>query len=169
MKPNYFLISRVFFLVLFCFLTVSPTVASEYDKIITESYVKNEFVFQDAERFKYSKCRKNSYPTCKYVWGVESKKDTTRVKMGLPPDGNSLTIVYAQAKQEKNFSRVVGSYSDAVDIDGLGVKAIWSDKRRQLSMITKSHLIIHIRLEVKGVINLKDKAMNVALHILSQV
>jgi hypothetical protein len=169
MKLSYILKYRVFFPVLFCFLTISPIVAAEYDKIITESYVKNEFNFQDGELFKYSKCGNNSYPTCKYIWGVESKRDAKRAQMGIPPEGNQLSVIYAQAKQEKDFSRVLSSYTDAVEIDGLGVKAVWSDKRQQLSMITKFNLIVHIHMEIKGMSNPKDKAMSVAQHILNQL
>ncbi len=169
MKLSYMLKYRFFLPVLFCFLTASPIVAAEYEKIITESYVKNEFVFQDGEQFKYSKCEKKSYPTCKYIWGIESKKDAKRAQMGLPPKGNQLTVVYAQAKRQKDFSRVLSSYTDAADIDGLGVKAVWSDKRQQLSMITRSNLIVHIHMEIKGMSKPKDKAMSVAQHILTQV
>jgi hypothetical protein len=169
MKLSYILKYRVFLPVLFCVLTASPIAAAEYGKIITESYVKSEFNFQEGELFKYSKCGKNSYPTCKYIWGVESKRDAKRAQLGIPPEGNQLSVIYAQAKQEKDFSRVLSSYTDAVDIDGLGVKAVWSDKRQQLSMITKSNLIVHIHLDIKGMSNPKDKAMSVAQHILNQL
>ena len=169
MKLSHILTCRVFFPVLFCSLTVSPIVAAEYEKFITESYVENEFTFQDGELFKYSKCEKKSYPTCKYIWGVESKRDAKRAELGIPPEGNQLSVIYAQARQEKDFSRVLSSYTDAVDIDGLAVKAVWSDKRKQFSMITKSNLIVHIHLEIKGMNNPKDKAMSVAQHILSQL
>lgn len=169
MKLSYIFQYRVFLPVLLCVLTASPIAAAGYEKIITESYVKNEFIFQDGELFKYSKCGKNSYPTCKYIWGVESKRDAKRAQLGIPPEGNQLSVIYAQAKQEKDFSRVLGSYTDAVDIDGLGVKAVWSDKRQQLSMITKSNLIVHIHMEIKGMSNPKDKAMSVAQYILTKV
>jgi hypothetical protein len=169
MKPSYLLKYKIIFPVLFCFLTASPTIAVEYEKIITESYVKNEFNFQDGELFKYSKCENKSNLSCKYIWGIKSKKDAKRVQMGLPPDGNQLSVIYAKAKQEKDFSRVLSSYTDAVDIDGLGVKAVWSDKRQQLSMITKSNLIVHIHTKVKGMSNTKNKAVSVAQHILNQL
>jgi len=170
MKLSYILKYRVFFPILFCFLTASPIIAAEHEEIITESYVKNEFNFQDGELFKYSKCENKSYLTCKYIWGVESQKDAKRVQMGLPPEGNQLSVIYSRAKQKKDFSRVLSSYTDAVDIDGLGVKAVWSDKRQQLSMITKSNLIVHIHIEIKGMSsNHKDKAMSVAQHILTQI
>lgn len=169
MNLSYILKCGIFFPVLFCFLTASTIVAAEYEKIITESYVKNEFNFQDGELFKYSKCEKKSYLTCKYIWGVESKKDAKRTQMGLPPEGNLLSVVYAKAKKESDFSRVLSSYTDATDIDGLGVKAVWSDKRQQLSMITESNLIVHVHMEIKGMSNPKDKAMSVAQHILTKV
>lgn len=169
MKLSYLLKYRVIFPVLLCLLTAGPTVAAKYEKIITENYVKNEFNFQDGELFKYSKCEKKSYLSCKYIWGVESKKDAKRIEMGLPPQGNQLSVIYVKAKQEKDFSRVLSSYTDAVDIDGLGIRAVWSEKRQQLSMITKSNLIVHVRVEIKGMSKTKDKVMSVAQHILTQV
>jgi len=169
MKINEILIYRVILPVIFCFLTASPIIALEYEAIITESYIKNEFNFQDGELLKYSKCEDKSNLSCKYVWGVESKKDAKRAQMGLAPAGNQLSIIYVKAQQEKDFERVLHVYTDAVDIDDLGVKAVWSDKRTQLSMITKSNLIVHIHMEIKGMSNTKDKAMNVAHHILNQM
>jgi len=168
-KLSYILKYRVIFPVMFCFLTASSIVAAEYEKIITESYVKNEFNFQDGELFKYSKCENKSNLSCKYIWGVESKKDAKRAQMGLPPDGNLLAVIYVKAKQEKDYSRILATYTDASDIDDLGVKAVWSDKRKQLSMITKSNLIVHIHMEIKGMRSTKNKAMSVAQHILNQL
>lgn len=169
MKLSYILKYRVLLPVLFCFLTASPIIAADYEKYITESYVKNEFTFQDGERFKYSKCEQNAQNSCKYIWGGESKKDAARAEYGLPPEGNQLSVVYVQAKREKDFLRVLSTYSDAVDIDDLAVKAVWSEKRKQLSMITKSNLIIHVRIKVKGMSNTKNKTQSVAQHILSQL
>lgn len=169
MKCSYALKCRVFFLVLIFFLNAGTIFAAKYEQIITKNYVKKEFIFQDGELFKYSKCEKKSTLSCKYIWGVESKKDAKRAQLGLPPDGNRLSVIYAKAKQEKDFLRVLGSYTDAVDVDGLGVKAVWSDKRQQLSLITKSNLIVHIHMDIKGLSNPKDKAMSVAQHILTQV
>lgn len=169
MKISYILKYNVIFPVIFCFLNASPIVAAEYEKIITERYVKNEFNFQDGERIKYSECKNKPYKSCKYIWGGESKKDAKRAELGIPPEGNQLSVVYAKAKKEKDFSRVLSTYTDAVDIDNLGVKAVWSEKRKQLSMITKSNLIVHIHMEVKGMSNTKNKAMSVAQHILNQL
>lgn len=169
MNFNKILKNSVILPVIFFFLSASPIIASEYEAIITESYIKNEFHFQDGELLKYSKCEDKSNLSCRYIWGVESKKDAKRAQMGLAPDGNQLSIIYAKAKQENDFERVLSVYTDAVDIDDLGVKAVWSDKRKQFSMITKSNLIVHIHMEIKGMSNTKDKAMSVARHILNQM
>lgn len=169
MKLNEILKYSVILPVIFCSLTASPIIASEYEAIITESYIKNEFNFQDGELLKYSKCEDKSNLSCKYIWGVKSKKDAKRAQMGLAPDGNQLSIIYAKANMEKDFERAQRVYTDAVDIDDLGVKAVWSDKRKQFSMITKSNLIVHIHMDIKGMSNTKDKAMSVAQHILNQM
>lgn len=169
MKISYILKYRVIIPVIFCLLNASPIIAAKYEKIITDSYVENEFTFQDGERFKYSKCEGNAQKSCKYIWGGESKKDATRAEYGLPPEGNQLSVVYVQAKKQKDFLRVLSTYTDAVDIDDLAVKAVWSEKRKQLSMITKSNLIIHVRIKVKGMSNTKNKTQSVAQHILNQL
>ncbi len=159
-------ISRVFLLL----TLVNPAVyAADYSGLVSEKFLRIQFTFQDGDTLKYSECKKKSYPTCTYVWGVTQAKDKTRLKYGLAPDGNKLQIVYAQAKSQKDFQRVLSQYKDAEKVDAVGAEAAWSAKRRQLSFITESKLIVHINIDEKGGNNLKEKAIGVAEKILEQL
>jgi hypothetical protein len=100
-----------------------------------------------------------------YLWGIESSKDTARVSSGLAPKGNKLQITYAPAKKEMDFQRVLASYSDAVIVNGLGEMAVWSHKRKQLSLITVENLIIHVHIQ-SGDIDLKEKSISIAKDVL---
>ncbi len=75
-------------------------------------------------------------------------------------------IIYAQARSPSDFQRVLSSYSDAEEIDGLGEQAIWSQKRKQLSLITDEYLIVHVNIDEKGGKDLKAKALAIARHLL---
>lgn len=121
--------------------------ASAQNNIITKAYLQSAFEFQDGEKLKYAECKKKSYPTCTYIWGEPSKKDAARIKYGLAPKGKKLMVIYAQARSLKDFERVLKTYSDAVNVKGLGSKAVWSAKRQQLSLITNKNLIIHVNVD----------------------
>lgn len=148
------------------FAFIQPVYSQDYSKIITEKYLRTQFVFTDNEKLKYSQCEKNSYFTCTYIWGTKSKKDAQRLKYKLKPGGDRLQITYAQAKNSKNFQAVLASYSDAEKVDGIAEEAVWSNKRSQLSFITDDRLIVHIHIADNGSVNQRENAISVANHIL---
>ncbi len=151
-------------------LAVQPISAASYEKnIITESFLRKTFDFKPGESVKYAECKKKSYPTCTYVWGKPSKKDATRKQYGLAPEGNKLMVIYAQAKSQTDFERVLKVYKDAVTLEGFGAKAVWSKQRGQLSLITENNLIIHVN--VDGILcnDPLNKAKTVARNVLKNL
>jgi hypothetical protein len=147
-------------------ISVQPLVfAADYSDKISEEYLRSQFTFETEDNLKYSECQKKSYPTCTYVWGPVSDKDKNRTKAGLAPEGNKLQVIYAQARRVEDFQRVLGTYSDAKEIDDVGVDAVWSDKRHQLSLITDENLIIHVNIDVVGVNDPEEKAVSIAKHV----
>ena len=149
-------------------LISSRLYATDYSDYISEEYLRSQFTFKAGDTLKYSKCGKTSYPTCRYIWGAPNKKDETRIKYGQPPAGNKLMIIYAQASSKKDFERVLGTYKDAEKVEGLASEAVWSNKRRQLSMITDNNLIIHINIEDKSTADLKGKSISIAQYLLDK-
>lgn len=160
------LVSLQLFLLLILFL--QPVFANDYTDYISEEYLRSQFTFAPSEKLKYAECKKNSYPTCTYIWGAPHKKDEARVKYGLAPEGNKLMIVYAQARSKKDFERVLSTYKDAEKIEGLATEAVWSNKRHQLSMITEKNLIIHINIEDRSTTDVKGKSISIAEYILDK-
>lgn len=159
--------SRQAFLLLF--LIHQTVFAAEHSDNISEEYLRSQFTFGANEILKFSECKKKSYPTCTYVWGTDSKKDAYRVKAGLAPEGNKLQIIYAQASSAKDFQRVLATYSDAEKIEGVGLEAIWSNSRKQLSFITDMYLVVHVNINVKGEDNPKEKAISIAKDLLEKL
>ena len=154
------------------FLFVSfeqPLFANDYLDNISEDYLRTQFEFKPDENLKYSQCEEKTYSTCTYVWGIESKKDATRINLGLPPKGSKLQITYAPAKSQKDFQRVSASYSDAEKIDGLAEDAIWSEVRTQLSLITNENLIVHVNIEHADSNNQRVMAISIARALLEQL
>ena len=155
---------------LFLLILISQSAyAADYSNNISEEYLRSQFTFKAGDTLKYSECEKKSYPSCTYVWGPPHKKDEARIKYGLAPEGNKLMIVYAQARSKKDFERVLGSYKDAVKIDGLAAEAVWSKKRGQLSMITDGNLIVHVN--VKDIVSSdsKNKSITIAQDLLKKL
>ena len=155
----------------FSFVMAPQASANDYSKwnVVSETYLRTQFKFDAADTLKYSGCKKKSYPTCTYVWGVASDKDASRAKYGLEPQGKKLEVIYAQGKSAKDFDRVLTTYSDAAPVAGVGIKAVWSEKRKQLSLITKTHLIVHVHMEFKGSFDRKAKAKTIAKYVLGKI
>ncbi len=149
-------------------LTNAPLFASDYSSGISEAFLRTEFVFKVDEKLKYSQCEEKRKTTCSYVWGIESSKDAARIKAGLAPKGHKLLVIYVQAKGDKDFQRVIGSYSDAVAVEELGERAVWSEKRKQISLMTEKNLIVHVNLSAAN-INSKEKANAVAKEVLGNL
>ena len=145
-----------------------PVIGDNYSQNISEDYLRTQFAFKANEKLKYSQCEEKTYYTCTYVWGIESSKDAARVNLGLAPKGDKLQITYAQAKSEKDFQRVIASYSDAADIDGLGKTAVWSQKRKQVSLITADNLIMHIHIQSQDN-DSKEKSVSIAKDVLGEL
>ena len=143
--------------------------AADYSGNISEEYLRSQFTFKSGDTLKYSKCKKKSYPTCTYIWGAAHKKDESRLKYGLAPEGNKLQVIYAQAGSAKDFQRVLATYKDAEKVEGLATEAVWSEKRGQLSMITGSNLIVHININDKGSSDRKEKSISIAHDILKKL
>jgi hypothetical protein len=155
--------------ILLILISIQPSVfAADYSGNITEEYLRSQFTFKTGDKLKYSECETGSSPICTYIWGPVSDKDDYRTKAGLPPEGKKLLVIYAQAIRVENFQRVVATYSDAKIIDAVGVEAVWSDKRQQLSLITDKNLIIHVNIDVEGVNNPETKAVSIAKHVIER-
>jgi hypothetical protein len=150
-----------------CLALLQPAAAEDVVTQITESQLREVFVFDPDDRLKHSECADKTYPTCTYVWGRPSKKDATRISMGLAPNGNQLKIIYAQGRSARDFERSISVYSDAEPTDNLGIASVWSAQRQQLSFVTGTFLIVHVNVQDDGNDHLKETAMGIAKFILA--
>jgi len=134
-------------------ISTQPLFSQDHAELITEKYLRSEFTFHESTKMKYSECIEKTHMTCTYVWGVitpkSEKKDLKRTKNGLAPDGNKLMIIYAKATKLADFERVLATYRDAKIVEGVGQKSVWSQQRKQLSLITDKNLIMHVNVEMK--------------------
>ena len=168
MKKFQFTIFFSLQLLLLMFFFQLPVFAADYSDNISEEYLRSQFTFAPGDKLKYAECKKKSHPTCTYIWGAEHKKDAARLKAGVAPKGNKLQIIYAQAGSKKDFERVLSSYKDAEKVEGLATEAVWSNKRRQLSLITDDNLIMHINIDDISTDDVKAKSISIAQHILDK-
>ena len=117
---------------------------------------------------KLSECEMKSYPTCTYVWGYPDEDDAMRIELGGSPSGDKLMTIFAQARNIQEFDRVLSSYRDAEPVEGLGVTAVWSDMRKQLSLITAENLVIHINVDIRNLEDPRAIAEQVAAFLLAE-
>ena len=146
--------------------TTGPLFAQDYSEIVSEEMLREIFVFEEGAALKYSACEELTHPSCVYIWGEPSKRDTTRVNLGLRPEGSKLMVIFAQAEGMKDFDRSISVYPDAGAVADLGVRSVWSPVRQQLSLITDGNLIIHVNIEDENNEDPKAAAIAVAIRVL---
>lgn len=156
-------ISHILFGIIF--LTSFAAAQQPYKNIITGEYVRKHFKFNPGEVVKFEEFKKKSYPTATVVWGVPDKHDEMRIKAGVAPDGSKLMVVFTELRNEKEYDRVPSTYKDAVVISGVGRKAVWSEKWKQISVLLKSKLLVHIHLDHAGSTDLKSELIAIARDI----
>jgi hypothetical protein len=159
--------------ILLLFLTfavyTTATQAQPYKGLITGEDVARYFTFAQGETLKYDNFDTKRFPTATFVWGKADKLDKKRLEIGGKPSGNILMIIYAEGKSAKDFDRVLKSYNDAVVVKDVGTKAVWSERRRQLSFMTDKFLIVHINIEDARTKDRKAKAIEIAGDILKRL
>lgn len=153
-------------LVTFLFLG-SPLAADESATAMPEPDLRTLVPFGPDALLKYAGCEEKAYPTCTYIWGLPDSDDAMRVQLGGKPDGDKLITTFAQANQAQDFDRVLSSYKDAVPVEDLGVLAVWSEARAQLSLMTNDNLIIHVHVQISNEGEIKAVAKQVATYLLA--
>ncbi len=145
----------------------TPLFAQDYSAPMSEKDLRSLVPFSANADLKLAECGKKSYPTCTYIWGLPDSDDEARIKLGGKPAGDKLLTIFAQARRPQDFDRVLGSYKDAVPVDNLGVTAVWSDMRNQLSLITGDNLVIHVNVQIRDLADPKPTALQVAAFLLA--
>ncbi|MBE0646037.1 MAG: hypothetical protein IH600_18285 [Bacteroidetes bacterium] len=153
-----------------CLVSFTLIASSQpYDRIITGDYVRQHFKLQKGEVIKFEEFKKKTYPTATVVWGVPDKQDEARIKAGVAPSGSKLMVVFTDIRTEKEYDRVPSTYKDGVEVSGIGRKAVWSEKWKQLSVLLTPKLIVHIHLDHQGTTDLKEALIAVAKDIQKSV
>lgn len=156
----------------FCILALvslgAPLAAQDAVIAMSETDLRSLVPFAADATLKFTECEQKSYPTCTYVWGMPEADDATRIAAGGGPSGDKLMTIFAQARNQQEFDRVLSSYKDAVPVEGLGVTAVWSDMRKQLSLITAENLVIHVNVDIWKLEDPRTIAEQVAAFLLAR-
>jgi hypothetical protein len=147
-------------LLLLAFLT--PAWSQKYGDIVNGDYVRRHFELKEGEVVKFEEFKKKTYPTATVVWGAPEKRDQMRIKAGVAPSGSKLMVVFADLRHESEFGRVLNTYKDGVEVNGLGRRAVFSQKWKQLSVLVSSALAIHVHLDHAGGKDLKSDLIAIA-------
>ena len=145
----------------------APLAAQDAFTAMSETELRSLVPIPADAALKLSECEKKSYPTCTYVWGYPDEDDAMRIELGGSPSGDKLMTIFAQARNIQEFDRVLSSYRDAVPVEGLGVTAVWSDMRKQLSLITEDSLVIHVNVDIWMLEDPRTTAEQVAAFLLT--
>ncbi len=145
----------------------SPLVAEENVIAMSEADLRTLVPFGAEAYLKHAECEEKTHPTCTYIWGLPDSDDAMRVQLGGKPDGDKLMTIFAQANSVQDFDRVLSSYKDAVPVEDLGVVAVWSKARDQLSLMTDDNLIIHVNVDIWKLEDTEAVATQVAAYLLA--
>lgn len=115
-------------------------------QLMPEDALRSFFVFGPEDCLKYAECDGKRAFTCTYIWGAPDEDDALRIKLGGNPDGKKLLVIAVRAANPSDFDRVLAVYKDAVE--GLGIKAVWSRMRGQLSMLTSDNMGIQVNTDM---------------------
>ena len=151
---------------LVCVFLAPPLLAKGFPAAFSQDTLQEITHFEDGDEVKFSECKGEKRHTCTYVWGQPSSQDAARINAGLAPAGKKLLLVFAQATKPEDFDRVRAIYNDAEDVASLGVTAVWSPVRKQLSLITADNIIVHINVESSMSKAPRTTARLIAEHIL---
>lgn len=147
------------------FFIASTGWSQTYSGIITGEYVRRHFKLKAGEVVKFEEFKTKTFPTATVVWGKPDRGDEMRIKAGVAPAGSKLMVVFTEIKSEKEFDRVLGTYKDGEPVKGVGRKAVWSEKWKQLTVLLSPRLLIHVHLDNPGTTNLKASLVAVARDI----
>lgn len=140
--------------------------AQDYLSLITEEYLRSEFTFEEGEKLKYAKCAKRT--PCNYVWSMPSKHDERNAKYRMIPQGKTVKVGYSKSTRG-DLDYMISSNKDAIKVEGLGIGAIWSSKRKRLIVFSENYTMIAINLDTIKDGKEKEHAISVAKHILQQL
>ncbi len=135
-----------------------------YSSLIDDSFLRETFLFSEADTLKYAGCEAKTFETCTYIWGPPSSKDAKRAALGFLPEGRKILAIYAQSSGPSDWYYVERSYLEPDTIADIGQAALWSETRKQLSVILENGLIIHVN--VLDADAGKEDAIAVISHIL---
>ncbi|MFZ1730100.1 MAG: hypothetical protein WBQ23_13915 [Bacteroidota bacterium] len=160
---------RIKYTVVLFILMATGLWSQSYDTIITGDYVRKHFKMKEGEVVKFEEFKKKTFPTATVVWGVPDKSDAMRIKAGVAPSGSKLMVVFTELKSEKEYDRIPSTYKDGVVLTGVGKKAVWSEKWKQISVLVTPKLLIHVHLDHAGTTDLKAALISIAKDIEKRV
>lgn len=103
----------------------------------------------------------SSFPTCRYVWDGDNKQVMTigGNKTELDIECNVTIVIVDMIVSKINYDASIKSYSDATELLGIGDHAVWSDKRKQMTVLAGKNLFhVHVDFVSENEIN-KEKAI----------
>jgi hypothetical protein len=154
--------------VLFILLTAGLW-SQSYDSIITGDYVRKHFKLKAGEVVKFEEFKKKTFPTATVIWGVPDEQDDMRIKAGTAPSGSKLMVVFTDLRDEKEYDRIPSTYKDGVALTGVGRKAVWSEKWKQISVLLKPRLLVHVHLDHPQTTDLKASLISIVKDIEKRV
>ncbi|AML52068.1 hypothetical protein [Falsihalocynthiibacter arcticus] len=164
MKPHFFLASAI------CAILLTGTIAPADElmlPLIPENQLRTIFEFAPDDGLKMAACDGSRTFTCTYIWGAPDEDDALRIELGAKPDGKRLYVIAARAARASDFDRVLAVYKDAVPVADLGVQAVWSEKRGQLSILTADNKVIHVNTDMTQSDDQKAAAITIANLVLA--
>ena len=107
-------------------------------------------IFPASKNEPSTKYRDKPYPSCTFIWKANTVqiKEFSGHRVEIPGESRvSITRATVRSK-DSDWQRMLTSYGTQplTEVQNIGIKAVWSEKRHQLSVMTDKY-VIHVAVE----------------------
>jgi hypothetical protein len=107
-------------------------------------------IFPASKNAFSSKYREKPFPSCTFIWksNTVQVKEFSGNKVEFPGESRVSITRAAVRSKDKDWQRVLAGYGTQplTNIQNIGIKAVWSEKRHQLSVMTDAY-VLHVAVE----------------------
>ena len=131
-------------------------------EIISRTVIDEIFGTRDIEVEMVSK--QKTYPSCRYTWS-DGNKQTREIggqKMDIYTESIVMIVLPEGEMTKASYDASIKSYTDDLEELSVGDHAVWSNKRKQMTVLAGTHLFhVHVDFNPDNALN-KEKAIELS-------
>lgn len=125
-------------------------------------------IFPASNNESSSKYREMPYPSCTFIWTANAVqvRELSGHRIEIPGESRLSITRAAISSKDRDWQRVLASYGTQplIEVHNIGIKAVWSEKRHQLSVMTDNY-VIHVVVEDPDQPTAEQKSAEQVAHL----